>query len=103
MGSGGLPFHDFLKDINKSLPNLRVLSLVELIGKTSIEVSQQTVDSLGRLSKSLYLFVNNNSFQNKIKTKVMKNCKKLKSINIGIDFSYINDSFFNFSFNCNLL
>ena len=73
---------DLLKDIDKSLPKLRVLR----IRKASNEVSEETADSLARLSKLEYirLDVNNESIRDLIVNKVTKNCRKIKSIDIKV-------------------
>ena len=71
---------DLLKDIDICLPKLRVLR----IARVSIDVSEQTVDSLGRLSRleSLQLKVNNSSIRDSIVNKVKKNSKNIKTIDI---------------------
>ena len=74
---------DLLKDIDIYLPKLRVLCLrIDY----PIEVSEQTVDSLGRLSRleSILLKVNNESIRDLIIDKIIKNCKKIKSIDIKV-------------------
>ena len=74
--------NDFLKNIDKSLPKLRVLCLTDVI----IEVSEQTVDSLARLLRleSIQMEINNDWIRDLINDKVMKNCKKIKSIDIRV-------------------
>ena len=68
---------DFIKDIDKYLPNLQSL---EIEGR--IKATEETADSLSRLSRLvlLRLRVENVSIINIIKTKVKKNCRKIKSI-----------------------
>ena len=75
--------NDFLKNIGTILPKLRVLRL--RFG--SIEVSQQSINSLGRLSRleSIHFWVNNNSNRNLIIDKIQKNCTKIKTINIFVE------------------
>ena len=70
--------NDLLKDIDICLPKLRVLCLRNF----SLKVSEQTIDSLGRLStlQSLELNVNNIFIRESIVNKVEKNCKNIKTI-----------------------
>ena len=83
--------NDLLKNINKSLPKLRVLCIKSLY---PIEVSEETADCLGRLSRleSIQLNVKNNSIQESIVDKIMKNCRKIKSIDITVDKHEVNSS-----------
>ena len=76
---------DLIKDIDKSFPKLRVLRIIS--NYYPIEVSQQSIDSLGRLSRleSLEINVNNESIRHIIIDKIEKNCKKIKSIDIPIN------------------
>ena len=64
------------------LPKLRVLCL----NYHKIDATEQTADSLSQLStlESLELGVNNNSIRDLIVDKVMKNCTKIKSIQINV-------------------
>ena len=73
--------NDLLKNIDIYLPKLRVLRILAF---GSIEVSENTVNSLGRLSRleSIEFNVNNKSIRDLIIDKIMKNCRKIKSIDI---------------------
>ena len=74
-------YYNFFLNIDEILPKLQVLCVVNDL---SIEVSEQSMDSLARLSRleSIRLEVNNNSIRHLIIDKIMKNCKKIKSIHI---------------------
>ena len=76
---------DLLKGIDKSLPNLVVFN-IKVAERNSIEVSEQTTVALTRLSRleSLEITVNNESIRDLIVSKVMKKCKKLKTIDIKV-------------------
>ena len=69
--------NDFLKDIDKSLPKLRVLRLY-----TKIKVSENRLDNLGRLARlgSLEIVVNNESILYLITDKIENNWRKNKMI-----------------------
>ena len=73
--------NDILKDIDIYLPKLRVLYIVS---RYPIAVSEEAVDTLARLStlEILDVLVNYNSIKQLIIDKVMKNCRKIKSIDI---------------------
>ena len=73
---------DLLKDIDIYLPKLRVLCVTY----APIEVSEQTVNSLARLSRleSLRFNVNNESIRDLIIDKITKNCTKIKSFYIKV-------------------
>ena len=77
----GKQINEFLKIIEICLPNLRVLCLRHFGSSiNTIQVSEHTADSLGRLSRlqSLELYVNDNCIWDSIIDKVMKNCRKIK-------------------------
>ena len=75
---------DLLKHIDKSLPKLRVLRF----RSDSIEISEQTVNSLGRLSRleSIDFYINNKSIRDSIVDKIKRNCRKIKSIKIYVNY-----------------
>ena len=91
--------NDFLKDIDKSLPKLRFFCIES--NYYPIEVSQQSINSLGRLSRleSIQLCVNNESILALITDKIKKNCKKIKTIDITVEDIVEDDSDFNLDFN----
>ena len=80
---------DFLKDIDKYLPKLQSLQI-----RSSFKATEATADGLNRLSRleSLRLIVGNKSIIDIIETKVKKNCRKIKSIDIEFDSSDDSDS-----------
>ena len=75
--------NDFLINIDKSLPKLRVL----ILRFGSIEVSEQSLDSLARLPRLelLEMVVKNKSIGHLIIDKIQKNCTKIKIIDIRVD------------------
>ena len=87
---------DLLKDIDICFPKLRVLS----IKRPLIGVSEQTIDSLSRLSRlqSLELTVNKKSIRDSIANKVKKNSKNIKTIHIFYTIDDQNDDRNGYSF-----
>ena len=67
------------KDISVFLPKLRYL----LINAT-INATEAVADHLGRLSRleKIMIFVDNKSIVETIKTKLIKNCPKIRKINV---------------------
>ena len=75
---------DFLKHIVNNLPNLRHLEVC--IYEGVVIATEQTADVLRRLTKleSISMTISDQSIRSEIESKLIKNCKLIKNINIKI-------------------
>ena len=70
----------FFTNIDINLPNLQLLKIKTKI-RTDLKGYQLIADSLSRLSKlhTIYIDIEKESIQEMFKTKLIKNCTKIKS------------------------